>query len=323
MISFIVIGRNEEKNLKKCFESIFSAVEYSNIKDYEIIYVDSKSQDKSIEIAHSFNTIKVFGITGCCNAAIGRNIGAKESGGDVLFFIDGDMEINKEFLPEVLDEQLNLKGDFVSGKVVDVVEGLPDNIRNPNTNAFTGNFIQLVPGGIFLIKRECWEAVHGMRTKFKTGEEADLGYRLNKKGYKFSRVDKIITRHNTYNSLEMSRMWKGILNKSVFYPRCVTYRDHFANKYIYYGLWAMDKTFILMIISIVLMLIFPVTIPVLCIIYFMAILLRSLKQIKDLKPTDRLSGFQYVLYYFLFDFLNLIYFFTFFPKDKKLEYIQK
>ena len=77
MISFIVIGKNEGLRLKKCFESIHKAIDYDSIKNYEIIYVDSKSIDNSLALAKTFSDIKVFLITGENNAAIARNIGQK------------------------------------------------------------------------------------------------------------------------------------------------------------------------------------------------------------------------------------------------------
>lgn len=316
MISFIVIGRNEEKNLRRCFESIFSTIEYNKIKDYEIVYVDSKSTDSSIKITQRFKEIKVFLITGYCNAAIGRNIGAKESNGNILFFIDGDMEIEKEFLPLVLDNEMNLKYDFVSGQVLDIIKGFPDKFRYQIKSNSSVAITQNIPGGIFIIKREIWESVNGMRTKFNTGEEPDLGYRLIKKGFTFIRKHEIITKHYTYQSQDIARMWNGIFNKAAFYPRCVIYRDHFSNRYMYYGMWVLDKTFILLIISIILMFLFIHTIPILVIIYLLAIFFRSIKQVNDF------SVFQFIFYYLVFDFLNVIYFFTFFPKNKRLEYVK-
>ena len=100
-ISFIVIGRNEGWKLTRCLKSIIELIKHNNLSSYEIIYVDSNSTDDSIRVAMSFNDINVFRISGIFNAAIARNIGARESTGDVLFFIDGDMELNKEFLPSV------------------------------------------------------------------------------------------------------------------------------------------------------------------------------------------------------------------------------
>jgi glycosyltransferase involved in cell wall biosynthesis len=315
MISFIIIGRNEEKNLRRCFNSIYETIKYNHIQDHEIIYIDSNSTDRSIEIAKEFKNIKIYCVTGYCNAAIGRNIGAAESKGSLLFFIDGDMEIEKEFFLCVLDQKMDLKYDLVSGQVLDIIDGFPDIDRYPSMNTLTNVFTRLIPGGIFIIKRSSWETVNGMRTKFNTGEEPDLGYRLLKKGFNVVRINKIIAKHFTYSRHDLTRKWKGILNKSTFHSKCVTYRDHMTNKYMYFGIWRLDKTFILLVTSIVLMFFITPIIPFL--IYFVAVVFRSIRQVRDL------SGIKYIPYFLALDLLNLIFLFTYFPKNKKLEYIRK
>jgi glycosyltransferase involved in cell wall biosynthesis len=118
MVSFIVIGKNEGWKLTKCLNSIYETIEYNNLQEAEIFYIDSKSTDDSIRRVKKFDSIRIFEITGECNAAIARNIGAKEANGDILFFIDGDMEINKEFLDCALSNG-DLKYDYVTGHLYD------------------------------------------------------------------------------------------------------------------------------------------------------------------------------------------------------------
>ena len=307
MISFIVIGHNEEKNLKRSFESIFITIEYNKIKDFEIIYIDSKSTDSSIEIAKSFKKIKVFLITGNCNAAIGRNIGANESKGDILFFIDGDMEINKEFIPLVLDNNFELKYDFVTGKVIDMVDGKIHEVRTAN---------KFLPGGIFLISKRLWLVAKGMNTKYKTGEDLDLGLRISKLGYRMVLLENVITNHHTIPYRERSRIWKMLWNKSYFYPRSVLYRDHILNKRMYHQFWSSEKTFIVFLFSLSCSLIFPSYFIIFFSVYFLAILLRSLKY------KHEISIINLIWFYIVFDFLNLFFMFTFFPKNQKLNYLE-
>lgn len=307
MISFIVIGHNEEKNLKRCFESIFSTLEYNKIKDYEIVYVDSKSTDQSINIAHRFKEIKVFQITGNCNAAIGRNIGANESKGNILFFIDGDMEINKKFLKLVLDKNFNLKYDFVTGEVVDVIDGITHKLRTTN---------KFLPGGIFLINKQLWLLAQGMKTKFKTGEDLDLGLRISKLGYTMVLKEEVITNHYTKPYLDKSKIWKMVWDKSFFYSRCVLYRDHIFNKQMYHELWLTDKTFILLLFNIACSLIIPQYIVLFISVYLLAVIARSIKQ------KNFISILKLVWFYIVFDLLNLFFLFTFFPKNKKNNYIE-
>jgi len=229
MISFIVIGKNEGWRLKKCFQSIFDTIKYNNLSKYEVIYVDSNSTDNSIEIAKSFKKIEVFQITGICNAAIGRNIGAKESKGDTLFFIDGDMEIMPEFLPLVYSEEGGLKYEFVSGQFEDDYYDINGNfLYKKNYYTLSKDKYQTTTGGLFLIKRKLWESVNGMKTKYKKGQDLDIGLRLSEKGYKLIRKKELLARHHTVSYHDSSRMWKMLFQGFEFY-RVVLLRDHFSN----------------------------------------------------------------------------------------------
>ena len=307
MISFIVIGRNEEKNLKRCFESIFTTIEYNKIKDYEIVYVDSKSTDKSIEIVKSFTEVKIFCITGEFNTAIARNIGANESKGNILFFIDGDMELNTSFLSSVLDKNGQMKYSFVSGQLVDVVKGAE------NEQTLSSSFL---PGGIFLIDSKEWRSLNGMRTKFKTGEDLDLGLRLHKKGCRLVRKSEVIANHHTIPYLHRSRIWKMVWNKSLYCSRCVLYRNHICNIRMYHLLWLSDKTFILLLFTIAFSFIVPTSMVLFISIYLLAVIIRSFKQ------KNYISRLEFVSYYIVFDLLNLFFLLTFFPKNKKICYIK-
>lgn len=306
MISFIVIGRNEEKNLERCIKGIYNAVSYAGINDYEIIYVDSRSTDRSIEVVQQFPGVKIFLVTGHCNAAIGRNIGAREAKGNVLFFIDADMEIYGEFLAGVWDADLNtLNENFVSGMLIDIIGG--EKVRRSSNT--------MIPGGIYIIKRELWEDVGGMRNKFRAGEDYDLGLRLIEKGYRFKRKPDIITNHYTVPMMDKSRAWKAVWNKYSFYPRCVVLRNHLFTKEMYIMLWKNDKTFILLVIAILLAIFYPMGGLIAAGVYLLGVLVRSFQN------TKFLPFFELVGYYILTDILNFVYFFTFFPKEKKEEYV--
>jgi glycosyltransferase involved in cell wall biosynthesis len=306
MISFIVIGYNEEQKLKLCLQSIYKSIQYNNIDSYEIIYVDSKSSDKSIQIVKEFEGIKVFIILGQCNAAIGRNVGATEAKGSILFFIDADMEICESFLATVLDQNFNLKYDLVTGRVIDYVNGVENKHRLEDD--------EFLSGGIFLIRKEIWESAKGMNTKYKTGENADLGLRLVKKGFPFVRLNDIITKHHTIPYLSRSRIWKMIWDGSMYYSRCVLYRDHIFDKHMYLFLWKNDKTFILLCLLIVGGFLFPSLIGWFLALYTLVIAIRSSKQIKYL------STIELCIYFIVFDFLNLFYLFFLFPKKYNVKY---
>ena len=226
MISFIVIGKNEGWKLTKCFQSIFEFIVSNKIESYEVIYVDSKSSDDSIESAKAFSEIKIFLITGECNPAIARNIGAKESQGDILYFIDGDMEILCDFYNCVFDENNNLKYGFVSGCVINFnYDNNWNFLYKSKLRCITKERFEVISLGIFIIKKELWKLVDGMKTKFKRNQDLDLGIRLSKAGFPLLRKKEMIANHHTIPYIDNLRTWKLVLNLSELYPM-VSFRDH-------------------------------------------------------------------------------------------------
>ncbi|MBQ8833246.1 MAG: glycosyltransferase [Paludibacteraceae bacterium] len=200
MISFIVIGRNEGWRLKKCLQSITTIINQDKIIDYEIIYVDSQSSDNSVELAKQYGA-KVFLITGECNAAIARNIGAKEAMGDILFFIDGDMELFSGFLPKVLTQDGRLEYPFISGIFNDVVHDLDWNYlytsRRHKLQEGDEDAVQTTTGGLFMIEHSLWNQVKGLDTRLKIGEDYDIGLRLTKLGFPLHRKATLLANHYT------------------------------------------------------------------------------------------------------------------------------
>lgn len=198
MISFIIIGKNEGWRLQKCLQSISYVVEQDAIANYEIIYVDSQSTDNSIELAKQYGA-KTFLITGECNAAIARNIGAQEAIGGILFFIDGDMELFPGFLPKVLNENGKLKYPFMSGIFNDIVHDLDWNYlhtsRRHKLQEGDADSVETTTGGLFLIEHSLWDKVGGMDTRFKRSQDYDLGLRLSQMGYSLHRKAILLANH--------------------------------------------------------------------------------------------------------------------------------
>jgi glycosyltransferase involved in cell wall biosynthesis len=96
MLSIIIPTLNEEKNLSKLLPMITKG----GFDDYEIVIADAGSNDKTVEIARSFNCIIAKGGL----PARGRNNGAKAAKGDILFFMDADLKFSpKDFVKKSVD----------------------------------------------------------------------------------------------------------------------------------------------------------------------------------------------------------------------------
>ncbi len=99
MISVIVPVNNGKKSLRRCLEAI-SASDYSC---YECIVVDDSSTDNSRDVAEQFPT-RVLELTGGpFGPGFGRNQGAKEARGDILFFVDADVVICQDTVSKIAE----------------------------------------------------------------------------------------------------------------------------------------------------------------------------------------------------------------------------
>ena len=236
MISFIIIGRNEGWKLTKCLQSVFNTVKTSNLQKYEVIYVDSKSSDDSIERVKLFSEVSIYQLTTIYNAAIARNLGANKAKGDVLFFIDGDMEISLEFLSLVYSEESGLKYPFVSGQLKNYNYNKQGKFLN-NTwqykQVLNGDRYFTTTGGIFLIERDIWKAVGGMDNRFKRGQDLELALSIAQKGIKILRKKEIIANHHTISYTHKTRLWKTLFSGDISYSNSFLLRKHILNPQAY------------------------------------------------------------------------------------------
>lgn len=312
MISFIIIGRNEGWKLSRCFQSVFKTIKDNSYLDSEIIYVDSKSTDDSIERAIIFGGLRIISLTGDCNAAIARNIGAIESKGNTLFFIDGDMEIKPDFLPHVYSEASGLKYNFVSGQFINFNYDYSGNFLDKayyfsSTEVDT---ISYTTGGLFLIKKEIWNRIGGMKNKLKRSQDIDLGLRLAKIGFFLYRRNEVLAIHHTISYLDTSRTWRMLLSDAELY-RSVLFRDNIFNKYQWLLIFRENYSAFLLGGCIIISVAF--SFKLIFISYFFAILIRAFNK----KRLNVISKFNIIMYYMTRDFLFFLGLFFFWPINKK------
>ncbi len=312
-ISFIIIGKNEAVNIGRCVASIYESIEAIGLQTYELIYVDSRSSDHTLRVLDSFPEIQIFNLTGECNAAIARNAGAREATLATLFFIDADMELQPEFFVGIVSPDGSLPYPVVSGWIGDVENGqLTETRYQKKKLPFFAR--ETLDGGIFLIQKTNWDLVGGMHTKYKTGEDGDLGLRLSAREVPFHRVPRLLTLHHTVSYHHHSRMWQMVWDKSIFYWRCILYRDHLGNRNMYGLVWKNDKSLLWLGITFLVGSILPALFIPFIGIYFTAISIRACKQ----QNIGRVLEF--LAYYMVVDLFNILLFFVFHPQAHKVKY---
>tara|TARA_Y100000588_G_C14239134_1_gene918599 strand:+ start:245 stop:1195 length:951 start_codon:yes stop_codon:yes gene_type:complete len=205
--SVIVIGRNEGENLQKCFDSISKVKE--TVRVAECIYVDSDSTDQSLRMANEHASVDiVIKISGEINSAIARNVGADKSTGEILFFVDGDMEICPTFLEGIwTTDGVELVHPVITGDMINVIDGEQQYYYGKplESDQYTNQ-----NGGLFMIERDIWIRFGGMDNRFKRSQDLEFFLRLDLNGIKILRKREVLCYHNTYQYHHQKRIYSAL-----------------------------------------------------------------------------------------------------------------
>jgi GT2 family glycosyltransferase len=204
-VGVIVIGRNEGDRLKDCFNSITGL---------KTVYVDSQSSDNSLSIALEMGIPSISIKPGeALTAANARNIGTKkllETSPDIEFiqFVDGDSRLYPQWMEKGV-EMLKQESDLgiVFGMITEY--GANDSIyqRISHLEWRKEQGENKCCGGIFMVKKNVFNAVDGFNPLIIAAEDDELCLRVRKKGWKILHIHQFMAIHkNALNSF--SQWWK-------------------------------------------------------------------------------------------------------------------
>jgi glycosyltransferase involved in cell wall biosynthesis len=92
-ISVVIPNYNKASTIGRCLEAAFS----SNYENYEVVIVDDRSEDNSIEVIKRF-PCKLICLENHSGTSKARNIGAQNSSGEFIFFTDADCLLQPDTL---------------------------------------------------------------------------------------------------------------------------------------------------------------------------------------------------------------------------------
>ncbi|MEW6137590.1 MAG: glycosyltransferase [Thermodesulfobacteriota bacterium] len=125
-ISIVIPVHNSSGTIAKCLDSLIRLTHPS----FEVIIVDDGSTDTTLEICHSYPTVKVIPVPkGGPSRA--RNIGIAQSRGQFVAFTDGDCVVDRHWLDE-------LRKGFLAPNVA----GVGGDQVSPQDDTDTGKLIQ-------------------------------------------------------------------------------------------------------------------------------------------------------------------------------------
>lgn len=209
VISIIIKALNEEEHIAGSIESALAAL--SGI-DGEVILADSLSTDRTVEIAKRYPiTIMQLGHPEdrCCGA--GPQLGYQQTHGEFIYILDGDMELNRNFLPITLGRmESNPKLAGVAGQVEIIGgQGYEFAVRKQllSIRFSPGAKDTLQCGGLY--RRAALESVgYFSNRNLHAYEEKELGLRLIHAGWELERLAVPALKHYVHDEESLPLMWR-------------------------------------------------------------------------------------------------------------------
>lgn len=194
-VSFVIIGRNEEKHLAACVDSI-RQVNYPP-EQKEIIFVDNNSTDSSLEIARRFPIKTIALKKQPATPGLARNAGLQAATGEFVHFVDGDMMVDPEWLNNALPAFDDKSVAAVVGRLREIhpQKSLYNRFFDIGWKATPIGEIHS-PGGGGMFRVAVLRRLDGYDDSLFGAEEVDLGYRLCRKNFKIIRVPALMAYHD-------------------------------------------------------------------------------------------------------------------------------
>lgn len=209
-LSLIIVSYNTKEITLNCIESVYASFAQGGLSDtFEIVVVDNKSSDGSVEALMQLQTTKpnLHVIQNTTNTGFGpaNNQGVRAARGRYILLLNSDIIVHDDAIPRMVQyyREHEKTQHFLGGKLLNQ-DGSPQPSCGPFYTPWVvfgalflrGDYwgltrfspqvvreVDWVSGACILTKKEHFEAVGGFDEKiFMYMEEIDLFYRAKKQG---------------------------------------------------------------------------------------------------------------------------------------------
>ncbi len=171
-VSVVVIGLNGEDHLSSCLKSVLAL----SLPPDEIIYVDSGSSDKRVEVAQHFPLLIIQLNTLRTTPGLCRNQGLSRCKSEFVQFVDGDMCLESSWLSAALPVIINNpKIGSKFGRVRELGRSVFDRTVSVDWTFRTSGQTSS-PGSGGLSRTSALKEIGGYSPILVAGEEPELGY---------------------------------------------------------------------------------------------------------------------------------------------------
>jgi len=194
-ISIIIPALNEEKFLPHLLESLIQQTD----KDFEVIVVDGKSKDKTVEKAKEFGKkLKGLKVIAAEHAGLPyqRNLGVTHSKGEYLVFSDADNILMPYAVDRIKTFILTTHPEFFASWCQPDSDIPNDAMLSIFANLWVeGSIIfkrPFTPGPLTMVARNVCTAIGGYTEGLSWGEDMDFSNKASKAGYRFSVLREVL-----------------------------------------------------------------------------------------------------------------------------------
>jgi GT2 family glycosyltransferase len=204
-VTAIVPVHNGAAHLKNCLAALAASAEAPR----EVVVCDDASSDQSAEIARAAGAA-VVRLEKNTGPSAARNAAAALAGGDILFFVDADVEPHADALGRV-------RSAFAEDPELDAIFGAYDdaprernfcsqyrNLLHHYVHRTSAGWVSTFWTGLGAIRRGVFEALGGFDEGLRCMHDIELGYRLRCSGGRIRLDPRILGTHQkrwTFRSL--------------------------------------------------------------------------------------------------------------------------
>jgi glycosyltransferase involved in cell wall biosynthesis len=229
LISVIIPVFNGAALLPSCLAAVCA----SDYPAFEVIVVDDGSTDDSAIVARRY-TDTVIELGHNAGPAAARNRGARLARGPILFFLDGDIVIERDTLrriagafqdrPEISALFCSYQPDTIPTNFVSAYKNLLHHYTHQIAAAEAATFC----GGFGAIRRDAFWAMGGFDERHRSLEDIELGYRLHQAGHRTLLAKTIQVTHGKRYSLT-SLIRSDVRHRAMPWTRLMLDRRIFRN----------------------------------------------------------------------------------------------
>lgn len=222
-ISVVIRTYNEIKHIQEVLDSLKN----QTYKKFEIIVVDSGSNDGTLEVLKNYNVQLVSIKKKDFNYSYASNIGVQNSKGDIICFLSGhSVPANRTYLEEINNvfQQADVGASY--GDVIALPDGsYPEKlynyigyVKNKVTRSIGDNQLETaIHPGIFSCSnaaaRKKLLVAHPFKEELgRGGEDIEVAYRIIQEGYFIAKVPHLLVKHshgvNLKQFISQLRDWK-------------------------------------------------------------------------------------------------------------------